>query len=163
MKRILIFSLLFFGLSHTNLYPSLEITLRKISGPKSSNDATKNTKCIAIRTLLASAVATSQNTAYNNPLLFHKSEYLDANYTRNERNQKGVGFRLYDEVYDKIEVLSKKPNSHSTFYKEFRKASLKVFPFVIIYIIKTPFILIFAIWHKSRDSKKLLERIEKVE
>ncbi|MBK8394128.1 MAG: type II toxin-antitoxin system RelE/ParE family toxin [Leptospiraceae bacterium] len=80
-----------------------------------------------------------------------------------ERNQKGVGFRLYDEVYDKIEVLSKKPNSHSTFYKEFRKASLKVFPFVIIYIIKTPFILIFAIWHKSRDSKKLLERIEKVE
>ncbi|HMV42099.1 MAG TPA: type II toxin-antitoxin system RelE/ParE family toxin, partial [Leptospiraceae bacterium] len=80
-----------------------------------------------------------------------------------EKNQEGVGLRLYEEVYDKIEALSKKPNSHSTFYREFRKASLKVFPFLIIYIIKEPIILIFAIWHKSRDSKKLLERVDRTE
>jgi len=78
-----------------------------------------------------------------------------------ELQQYGVGESFYHDVLEKIEDISKRPKGHPTFYKEYRRASLKKFPYWIVYIIKEPTILILSVWHKKRNPEFLIRNVEK--
>ncbi|HRG47631.1 MAG TPA: type II toxin-antitoxin system RelE/ParE family toxin [Leptospiraceae bacterium] len=80
-----------------------------------------------------------------------------------ESEQAGVGDKFLTKVIEKLNEISKKPNKYSIYYKNVRKASVKVFPFYIIYTTKENFISIIGIWHKSRNPAKLQERMDKEE
>jgi plasmid stabilization system protein ParE len=78
-----------------------------------------------------------------------------------EKQQEGVGERLFQNVLEKIEQISEKPKSYSTFHDEYRKASVKKFPYFIFYAIQKTFISIVAIWHKSRNPESFKERVNR--
>ena len=77
-----------------------------------------------------------------------------------ELQQHGVGESFYHDVLEKIEDISKRPKGHPTFYKEYRRAGLKKFPYWIVYIIKEPTILILSVWHKKRNPEFLMKTTE---
>ena len=77
-----------------------------------------------------------------------------------EERKEGLGGEFIDEVNLKIQEIVEKPEKYAIYYKEVRKASLKRFPFNIIYAIKDAFISIIGVWHKSRDPNQLEKRID---
>ena len=77
-----------------------------------------------------------------------------------EEKKEGLGGEFIDEVNLKIQEIAEKPEKYPIFHKEARKASLKRFPFNIIYAIKDAFISILGVWHKSRDPNQLEKRID---
>ncbi len=77
-----------------------------------------------------------------------------------ELQQSGIGESFYNEIIDKLEDISKRPKGNPTFYKEYRRASLKKFPYWIVYIIKEPIILILSVWHKKRNPEFLIRNVE---
>ncbi|MCB1158839.1 MAG: type II toxin-antitoxin system RelE/ParE family toxin [Leptospiraceae bacterium] len=78
-----------------------------------------------------------------------------------ENKQPGLGEEFYNEALEKIEKISNKPNSYSTFFKNFRKASLEKFPYWIVYIVQSPIVLVLSVWHKKRDPEALQKKLEK--
>lgn len=77
-----------------------------------------------------------------------------------ESQQQGIGEKFFNEALEKIEDVADKPNSHSPFHKEYRRASLYNFPYWIVYIIKTPIILVLSVWHKKRNPDSLIQQSE---
>lgn len=88
-------------------------------------------------------------------------EDLGQSYEYYESRKEGLGEEFLNEVKAKIAKIVNKPESYSLFYKQTRKASLKKFPFNLLYIIREKYISVIAIWHKSRDPKKMQERSDK--
>ncbi len=88
-------------------------------------------------------------------------EDLAQSYEYYESRKEGLGEEFVREVKAKIIKIVNKPDSYSLFYKQTRKASLKKFPFNLLYIIKEKFISVIGIWHKSRNPKKMQERSDK--
>jgi plasmid stabilization system protein ParE len=80
-----------------------------------------------------------------------------------ENQQTGVGEEFFQNVYERIEFIAEKPESYSTFYKEFRKTPVKKFPYYIFYIVKKAFVSIVAILHTKRSSETIQKRIDKLE
>jgi len=58
-----------------------------------------------------------------------------------------------DDVFSKLDQISKRPKSYSPYFEEARKASLRKFPFNIIYIILSSFVVVLAVWHKKREER----------
>ena len=68
----------------------------------------------------------------------------------------GLGNRFYTKVVSTIKALSKNPNLFEQKYKNYRGATVSVFPFVVYYFIEEPnTIVISAIFHTSRDLETL--------
>jgi plasmid stabilization system protein ParE len=80
------------------------------------------------------------------------SDILESVKYYEERSQK-VADEFINDVFSKIDQLSKRPESHSIYFEESRKASLSKFPFNIIYTIVSPVIVILAVWHKKREER----------
>lgn len=78
-----------------------------------------------------------------------------------ESKKEGLGEEFYNEVENKIKQLSEKPDSHSKFFKDFRRASLEKFPYWIMYIFQAPIVLILSIWHKKKNPDTLIEKLDK--
>ena len=62
-----------------------------------------------------------------------------------EERKVGLGEEFLDEIENKLERIARKPNSYSTVYEDVRQASLSRFPYIIYYIIKSPFVFILSI------------------
>ncbi|HRG73505.1 MAG TPA: type II toxin-antitoxin system RelE/ParE family toxin [Leptospiraceae bacterium] len=78
-----------------------------------------------------------------------------------EKQQEGVGERFFQNVFEKIEQISERPDSNPKFHNNYRKASIKKFPFYIFYTNEKTFVSIVAIWHKSRNPESFKERVDK--
>ena len=77
-----------------------------------------------------------------------------------EERKEGLGGEFIDEVNLKILEIAEKPEVYPLFHRDARKASLKRFPFTIIYTIKDSGISIIGVWHKSRDPNQLEKRMD---
>lgn len=77
-----------------------------------------------------------------------------------EEKQEGLGFRFSKYLFEKINILLKKPEKNPEDSNGIRKSKLQKFPFYIYYIVASPIIIIIAIWHTSRDLKNLKKRID---
>jgi plasmid stabilization system protein ParE len=79
-----------------------------------------------------------------------KKEISDAYYWY-ENKQMGLGERLLDDLDDCFSSLRKNPKQFAKTHKEMRQALLKIFPFAVIYEIEKELIIIYAIFHTSRN------------
>ncbi|MBK8399296.1 MAG: type II toxin-antitoxin system RelE/ParE family toxin [Leptospiraceae bacterium] len=57
-----------------------------------------------------------------------------------EKQQEGIGEKLFQNVFAKIEKISERPESYSIFHGHYRKASVKKFPYFIFYSIQEKFV-----------------------
>jgi plasmid stabilization system protein ParE len=78
-----------------------------------------------------------------------------------ESQKEKLGDELVDNVYEKINFITKHPYIYSIYHDEYRKAPVKKFPYYIFYKIKSVIISIVGIWHTSRDTEQINERLEK--
>lgn len=77
--------------------------------------------------------------------------------------QEDLGKRFVKNVFEKVERIAKKPDSYSADEDSIRKAKISDFKYYIYYIIKSPIVLIIAVWHIARmpfDRKKRLQNID---
>lgn len=68
--------------------------------------------------------------------------------------QQGLGESFLDELegcYDKIEVW---PASYAKIKKNFRQVILKTFPYVVVFEIIKDDVVVYAVFHTSRNPKK---------
>lgn len=77
-----------------------------------------------------------------------------------EKKEPGVGKEFYQEVKEKNKNIKIKPIKYSEDSDGIRKTKVKGFPYYIYYILKTPLVLIIAIWHTARLPFSRKERIE---
>lgn len=78
-----------------------------------------------------------------------------------ESQSSGRGEEFLKSLKYKLNQIEKKPESISADTNGVRRRSLKGFPYFIFYTIASPFILIIAVWHFSRDRFGWQNRINK--
>jgi len=75
-----------------------------------------------------------------------------------EKQQLGLGnlfMRELDSCYDKLEMW---PASYTKIKKNFRHILLKKFPYVIIYEIINNDVVVYAVFHTSRNPRKKFQK-----
>ncbi len=70
-----------------------------------------------------------------------------------EEQKPGLGEEFLDELDGIYNKLSSHPEYFGKVKKNFRQAALKRFPFVIVYEIIKKEVVVFAVFHTSRNSK----------
>jgi toxin ParE1/3/4 len=78
-----------------------------------------------------------------------------------ELQSTGRGDKFLESLKLKLKQIEKKPEAISADKNGVRKRSLKGFPYFIFYTIASPFILIIAVWHFSRDRFGWKNRLKK--
>ena len=76
-----------------------------------------------------------------------------------ENQKPGLGDLFLEELGEYFEILCRKPEAFQIKNrKNNRLAPLKKFPFVIVYRIEQYSIVVFAVYHTSRNPKKIKKR-----
>lgn len=83
---------------------------------------------------------------------------LSANWY--EEQQKGLGLKFVNEVEDLPGYIETNPQLFPKKYKEVRQASLKKFPFVILFRIESKKIFIHAVFHCRQNPSRKKSRIK---
>ena len=76
-----------------------------------------------------------------------------------ESHQVNLGIRFYFEILDQFEKLKTHPEHYGFVFKEFRQKVLAHFPFKIIFKIIGDKVIVFAVFHTSRNFSDLFKRI----
>ncbi len=90
-------------------------------------------------------------------LVFHpkaEQEYLDA-YSWYEDKQEGLGDRFEQMVERKLKQISEHPEHYAITKSSYREASLEVFPFRVVFMVKKKRkqIYVSAIYHTKRNPR----------
>lgn len=72
-------------------------------------------------------------------------------YAWHESQSTGRGDEFLKSLKLKLTQIEKKPDSFSADENGVRKTTLKGFQYFVFYTILSPFIVIIAVWHFSRD------------
>lgn len=75
-----------------------------------------------------------------------------------EEQQLGLGDRFLKELngcYDKIESL---PQSYAKIKSNFRQVVLQVFPYVVVFEILNHNVIVYAVFHTSRNPRKKFKK-----
>ena len=70
-----------------------------------------------------------------------------------ETQLENLGVQLLQEVRKSIQLIVKNPKHFRKIAKEYRQASINIFPFVIVYELIGSRVVIFRIFHTSRNPK----------
>jgi hypothetical protein len=79
-----------------------------------------------------------------------KEEVSEA-YYRYESKLGGLGEQMLDALDECFFTISHRPTLFAKKHKDMRQATIKKFPYVVIYEIEKNDIVIYAIFHTSRD------------
>ena len=71
-----------------------------------------------------------------------------------EERKKGLGDDFLLSVQKTLVEIKNNPFSYHKIYKNYRQAIVNRFPFTIVYEIKSQSIIVYAIFHRSRDPKR---------
>lgn len=71
-----------------------------------------------------------------------------------EERKVGLGDELIQELEDYFSILEVDPHVCQVRYGNYRLFPLKRFPYVIVYEIEEKEVIVYAIFHTSRDPKK---------
>jgi plasmid stabilization system protein ParE len=82
-------------------------------------------------------------------------EMLNDAYLWYEQQLPGLGERLFAEIDGCIEKLSHNPTYFSLDKENYRKAILKNFPYKIVFEIVGADVIIYAVFHTSRNPNKM--------
>jgi len=75
-----------------------------------------------------------------------------------ENKQHNLGDLFLEFLEKSFSSIIVNPKIYAKKYKEMRQAPLQKFPFVVIYEIEEKNIIIFAVFHTSRNPKKIKNR-----
>ena len=75
--------------------------------------------------------------------------------------QAGLDGRFLSSLEEASQRIVTQPAAGRIIYKSFRQTSLKKFPYVILYETFPGSIIVYAIFHTSRNPKKKLKRLKK--
>ncbi|MBI1248737.1 type II toxin-antitoxin system RelE/ParE family toxin [bacterium] len=67
-----------------------------------------------------------------------------------ERCRSGLGEQFVSCIDDRIEIISQMPELYEKVYKEFRRAIVRRFPYVIFYELSENMVTIYGVFHASR-------------
>jgi mRNA-degrading endonuclease RelE of RelBE toxin-antitoxin system len=68
------------------------------------------------------------------------------------KQKNGLGNKFFKELKKTIKQLSQNPFIYEKRYKNFHCAKLSVFPFIVIYFIENPnIVVVIAVFHTSRN------------
>ena len=81
-------------------------------------------------------------------------EEINDAYRWYEHQKKGLGENLLDSLDKLYEYIDKFPNANPQKYQQQRQAILAKFPYVIMYKIENNCIVIYAVFHTSRNPLK---------
>lgn len=70
-----------------------------------------------------------------------------------ESQQDNLGEIFLASLSDSLKRVKLQPNANSKIKKNYRQARLKKFPYVVVYEIIRKEIIVFSIFHTSRDPK----------
>ncbi len=71
-----------------------------------------------------------------------------------EEKMTGLGNKFLGELEDCYLKIEKYPEAFGRFYKNYRKAGLKKFPYLVIFTIIKNEVIILAVFHGKRNPKK---------
>ena len=80
-----------------------------------------------------------------------------ASYNYYELIQLGLGDRFMKELERRIKIIQLNPKLFRKIKDDIRQVSLKKFPFVIIYEIFENIIIVYAVFHTSRNPENKFE------
>lgn len=92
---------------------------------------------------------------YDLVLLSSAVQDIQEAYDWYKTRNKDLALRFYDEVDHYINFIRKNPLNYYIRSNGFRQTSLKIFPFLIIYKVRKNQILIYSVFHTSKDPKRL--------
>ena len=95
---------------------------------------------------------------YDLVLLGSAIQDIQEAYNWYKTKNKNLALRFYDEVDHFINFIKNNPLNFYIRSNGFRQAPLKIFPFLIVYKINDNQILIFSVFHTSKNP----ERLEKI-
>lgn len=70
-----------------------------------------------------------------------------------EKQQENLGLRLFQEVKKTIEFIAQNPKHYRKQAKYFRQVKVGVFPYVIIYEHMDETVIVYRVFHTSRNPK----------
>ena len=79
-----------------------------------------------------------------------QSDITDA-YLWYENRNSGLGERFLKELDFSFEQILRHPEGYQKQYRSFRQCVLSVFPYVIIYEIEVATIVVYSVFHTSRN------------
>ena len=79
---------------------------------------------------------------------------LEESYDWYETKLAGLGDDFISAVEDAITTIIQHPESYAIFVDDYRKVSTTRFPFKVIYSLKGELIIIWSVYHHSRDIAK---------
>ena len=77
-----------------------------------------------------------------------------------ERALLKLGTRFRSDVYAAVESLEPFPERHSKEHGELRRIVMRRFPYLIYYLVEEKRIVVFSVFHASRDPEELREHLE---
>jgi len=78
-----------------------------------------------------------------------------------EHNQTYLGHNFLDKVEEALERIKENPVQFPQIYKEVRRALVGKFQYQVLFVIKSMKIIVFAIFHNSRNPEVWKQRVEK--
>lgn len=84
---------------------------------------------------------------------------LEDSFEYYENQKEGLGEEFLSEVKTTLKRITENPDQFPKSSKDVRKALIDRFPFIIFFYVKEAIINVFAIFHCSRNPKKLGKRI----
>lgn len=75
-----------------------------------------------------------------------------------QKNLDGLGDRFLTSIDSAIDTLQQNPEAFPKVYKELRRILIKKFPFGIFYSIEKERIILFAVFHVSRNPRSWQKR-----
>lgn len=81
-------------------------------------------------------------------------------YNWYESQKAGLGDRFINEFESVLQKITTTPHHYKIAKSIFRQASLKSFPFVIYFEIADATIIVYSVFHTSRNPSKILRRIK---
>lgn len=97
------------------------------------------------------------NEIYSIEFIADAEEELSDAFDWYEEKKPGLGDRFYNEITRHLSIIESNPFTYACKYgHDLHFASLKIFPFLIVYWInkKTDIIYVISIFHTSRNPKK---------
>ena len=81
------------------------------------------------------------------------AEFIEG-YLWYEGQREGLGEEFHDEVQEYFDMLRKRPTGSAKWRGPFKKINLKRFPFIIVYRVVKDSIIIYSVFHSSRNPSR---------
>ena len=87
-----------------------------------------------------------------------KTEIINA-YNWYESKQNKLGERLISVLDDYFSIIKKSPKQFPKVLNDMRQATIKNFPYIIIFKIENNDVIVFAVFHSSQNPEKWKSKI----